>query len=93
MEIGLGASPEDLPGLLCRAFRLNNEKSAAKDACEKGKDVEREKVNTVRSENEEVEVLLGLRNGGAVTPSPTNVVAAGAAAGNPASVLGQQPGE
>jgi hypothetical protein len=94
VEISLGASPEDLPSLLCRAFKLNNEKRAARSAYEKGKEVEREKVTAVRTENEEVEVLLGLRNGGAVTPSPTNVVAAGGAvAGNPASVLGQQPGE
>jgi hypothetical protein len=88
-EIKLGTSPEDLPSLLCRSFKLNNEKNAARDAYKKGNEAEKEKVTKVRSENERVEVLLGLRNGGAVTPSPTNT----AAAVNPAAVLGQQPGE
>ena len=87
-QIELGEKPEDLPDVQRRAFKLFNEMIAARDAFKKNKEAAKEKTVRVRSENEHVEELLGLRNGGAVTPSPTNDVAA-----NPASLLGKQPGE
>lgn len=89
-EVELGTKPEDLPDVQRRAFKLNNERKAAKDAYEAGKTAEKEKAVRVRSENEHVEVSLGLRNSRAVTPSP---VFGTATAGNPASLLGRQPGE
>ena len=73
-----------------RAFKLNKERNVARDAYEKGKTAEKEKAVRVHSENEHVEVSLGLRNGRAVTPSP---VFGTVIAGNPASLLGRQPGE
>ncbi len=92
-QIELGEKPEDLPDVQRRAIKLLNELNAARDAFEKGKEAVKEKVVRVRSENEHIEELLGLHNGGAVTPSTTNAVTAAAAAVNPASLLGKQPGE
>ena len=89
-EVELGAKPEDLPQVQHRAFKLNKEINAVKEAYEAGKAAEKEKAVRVRSENEHVEVSLGLRNGRAATPSPAN---APTAAVNPASLLGRQPGE
>ena len=60
-QIELGAKPEDLPDVQRRAYKLNNEHNNARDAFEKGKAAVKEKTVKVRSENEHVEVLLGLR--------------------------------
>ncbi len=91
-QVQLGTKPEDLPDVQCRAFKLLNEMNAAQDAFEKASQATKERAVKVCSENEHVEELLGLR-GGAVTPSPRNVVADAAAAANPALLLGKQPGE
>ncbi len=87
-QIELGEKPKDLPYVQRRAFKLFNEMIAARDAFEKNKEAKKEKTVRVRSENEHVKELLGLRYGVAVTPSPTNAVTATATAVDPASLLG-----
>jgi hypothetical protein len=83
-NVALGVDPESMHPYCRRAYKLHAERKAAEDASKKASAAAKDKADKKRLGKERVEERLGLRAGGAVTPSPV-------AGTNPASLLGKQP--
>lgn len=82
-RVASGEEPASLPNVLRRAYKLHNERTNAQNAIDNEKLAVKAKLDKARSDKERNEVRFGLRAAGTLTPSPV--------AGNPASLLGQQP--